>query len=454
MKNLGLDLAREAREQDGTEHVFGSGSPKCIFHISVDERGKYLPIGELQKGIDDFQDCVSRRVNNIWETKLNFALRNNLIKPENHEWLERVGYVVLKDGVPYVELSDRWLAILSDTTRSGNSMKAPTHASHKYGVIPKSMLPSNSGMTWEQYHNKGDLTDEMYEIGKEFISRFELMYDKVPTENLEEALKTDMVGIGVYAWPRPKKGEYPRVSYDFTHDVMAYGLPRTYVFDNYLDDDKKDDWIKKLAPDYRVYEHGYRQYIRREMLPGQKKSIFMAIVKLFSLGQVIYAWKVIRAYLGLNEEKVDNTEVPDGDPEEVNITKREKLLEVAMNSLGKDLRTGVAPKNLACVEHLVQVIKKVVYIPEMYHTSDLGKYIKHSSLWKGTLELKPGNLILSITGTGNGSIRGHAGIILDDGKIASNDSITGKWDDYHTIDSWRRRYSTKGGMKILVFELK
>jgi hypothetical protein len=109
--------------------------------------------------------------------------------------------------------------------------------------------------------------------------------------------------------------------------------------------------------------------------------------------------------------------------------------------------------DVACVHSLGNVIRTVTTFPAIYGTYAALDYFKKSPDWKGTLNLEPGNVIINATGTGNGSIRGHCGIILENGRIASNNSATGLWTDFYTLDSWKARYRIKGGMKTYVFEL-
>jgi len=263
--NYGLDLKREEEELCGDEHQFGASSPKCIASISMDSRQMYFPEGEVQRGKEDFMDCVTRGGINIFETKFTYLYFNKLSE-ENKEWLRVNGYFV--DGK--ILFSDRFNAILSNTTRQGNSMKAPAHSFHRDGLIPKSMLPASSDMMWAEYHDPSKITQEMKDLGQEFLRRFPIGYDQVRLKNLEEVLTKNMVSVGGHAWSAPKNGEYPRTERPYNHVFVAYKLPLIFIFDNYIDS-VDGDFIKKLAKDYRLYKYGYRFYIPRENIVGKKK---------------------------------------------------------------------------------------------------------------------------------------------------------------------------------------
>ena len=189
--NTGLDLAREALEQDGTEWKFGAVSQPGLATMAEVEREEYLPTGELQKGVEDFQDCVTRGFLNSLETQFNWLYRNDKLKPDNKKWLEDKGYA---DGTE-VTFSDRYIAVLSGTTRQGNSMKAPLESVRKQGLIPKKLLPKTADMTWDMYHDPSKITEELKALGQEFLRRFTINYEQVHRILMSESLKDDIVVV-------------------------------------------------------------------------------------------------------------------------------------------------------------------------------------------------------------------------------------------------------------------
>jgi len=61
----------------------------------------------------------------------------------------------------------------------------------------------------------------------------------------------------------------------------------------------------------------------------------------------------------------------------------------------------------------------------------------------------PGDIIISPTGYGSGSIKhGHVGIVDFDGKIMSNNSSTGLWGDKWSVNSWNKYYNGEGGFPV------
>lgn len=270
--NTGIDLAREERAQDGTEWRFGATSTDCLFDVPPNERREYLPIGEAQNTTFEKQDCVTRGYLNILETKFNYAYRNDVMKPENKKWLKHNEYVIEKDGKEYVEFSDHFIAILSNTKPSGNSLKEPAHAIHKYGLVPKSMMID--GDSWESHYDSKNITPSLLKLGQDFLKRFNIYYEKIPTTDLQEVLKLDLPNVAGHAWNGVENGVYVPTDAPPNHVFMLF-YPGLYAFDNYpatFTDENR--WIKKLSPHFNFYSHGYRIFVTIEKVGDRKKQNF------------------------------------------------------------------------------------------------------------------------------------------------------------------------------------
>jgi hypothetical protein len=257
--NYGLDLKREQQHSSPDDWIFGGFSTPCIASIPETERFKYLPSGEVQRGLEDMMDCATRGPINILKTKFNWLYRNNKITPENKAWLEKNGYV--RNG--NVEFSNAFIAILSGTTREGNSLKAPLQAIENNGLVPNSRLPLLSTMTFDEYHNPLRITSVLQFLGQEFKKRFPINYEKVYEIHYNELYEGDMIVEAGYAWSIPVNGEYPNIGADPNHVWMGICRPLHTIFDNYIDS-VDGDFIKKLAPDYDMLDYGYRVFISAE----------------------------------------------------------------------------------------------------------------------------------------------------------------------------------------------
>lgn len=256
-KNYGFNYDLEIEHQQETDWVFGGASVPCRALIPQPKRSQYLPQGEIQYGAEDFEDCATRGPINILETKFNYLLGEHLLTDAEVKWLLDNKY--LKNGK--VTFSKRWIAMMSGTTRNGNSLKAPVDAIHRYGLIPEAMLPQTDNMTWAEYNDTTKITGAMTALGLQFLKYFPINYERVFTADFPDIIQNDEIAVAGYAWAFPVDGIYQaQPGKPFNHCFMYYLLPTYTIFDNYVDS-ADGDYIKRLAPDYVLMEYGYRVYI-------------------------------------------------------------------------------------------------------------------------------------------------------------------------------------------------
>jgi len=131
-----------------------------------------------------------------------------------------------------------------------------------------------------------------------------------------------------------------------------------------------------------------------------------------------------------------------------------KLNTVAISFLGVDASPNdYAPDELGCAETINNIVFDAF---GDYAGGDLSTY----RMWKSIINNKkflrvykplPGDIVLSPTGMGNGSIVGHVGIKTYGDNILANDSRTGKFANTYTVEEWYARYSAKGGLPVMFF---
>lgn len=141
---------------------------------------------------------------------------------------------------------------------------------------------------------------------------------------------------------------------------------------------------------------------------------------------------------------------------------RTKLYNAAISFLGTDASPAdTAPDEYGCADSLSKVIQKAfpeMRFPNLLNTRDIEMYFLTSLSFEETKEPMYGDIIISVTGSGNGRIpSGHCGVV---GKylgpsgtlwVMSNDSRTGHWEANYTIDGWNRYFRDKGGMQTHFF---
>lgn len=268
--NFNEQLERDA--QRGDEWMFGAVA-RDIAAVPYSERVRCLPNGVYQYNlVTDTYGCASRAPLNILETKLNYLSENGM-HPAIKKWLDDNGYRV--DGK--FALSDNFIEILSNTTRNGNSLKAPVDAIRKYGVIPARFLPLEPNMSWDEYMNKNRITEEMYNLGIEFLNRLPMAYEKVEGDTaFLEACQVDMLSVAVTGWTQPVNGVYPRTGGAFVHAVARLDN-EIQAFDNY------DPFLKLLAKDFSFFGWAYSLSIV-DQIPYQplgKQTVSTSVIDAF-----------------------------------------------------------------------------------------------------------------------------------------------------------------------------
>ena len=135
---------------------------------------------------------------------------------------------------------------------------------------------------------------------------------------------------------------------------------------------------------------------------------------------------------------------------------KSKLYTIAKRLVGKHLTLDASvPKETGCAQAMSYILKETGYNISKGGIS--GTYTLYEWLVKNfhkTDKLEPGCILISVTGTGNGKVRGHVGVVLDDGIIASNNSSTGLLDTHWKYENWIAYYQQVGKLKTVIFKEK
>jgi hypothetical protein len=132
-----------------------------------------------------------------------------------------------------------------------------------------------------------------------------------------------------------------------------------------------------------------------------------------------------------------------------------EILNAAKAKMGVDASPlDRAPDELGCAESVSTILSGILDFPIVTGTWTLWRELESNKAFSKVIVPAPGCVIISPTGTGKGSIKnGHAGIVGENGIVYSNNSASGKWDDYLTLDSWKDYYVKKGGYPVYYYQL-
>ena len=129
--------------------------------------------------------------------------------------------------------------------------------------------------------------------------------------------------------------------------------------------------------------------------------------------------------------------------------KRLVLYEMARACIGKDM--ALIQNELGCAEAVNGVFEKAFGTPVGGGASTYQMYgvLRKDKRFQRVFSPLAGDIIISPTGYGNGSIKnGHVGIMDEKENIMSNNSLDGLWKVTHTLSSWQEKYGAWGGFPI------
>ena len=138
-----------------------------------------------------------------------------------------------------------------------------------------------------------------------------------------------------------------------------------------------------------------------------------------------------------------------------NKSRRVSLYEHARLSLGRDASPlDIVNDDLGCAESVSNLISKVVNFPIITGTWTLNDRLSNDPRFFTAYEDSgPGTIIICATATGNGTIRGHVGILADNKNIMAASSYDGLWKQHYTIDTWKERWEKKGGFTTHYYKI-
>lgn len=168
---------------------------------------------------------------------------------------------------------------------------------------------------------------------------------------------------------------------------------------------------------------------------------------MFNVTLLVKLLKRLVFYLVLYSEELKDKEL---DP-----TRGRMLYLAAKSYIGKDASPlDVASDELGCAESVSNIIRAVVSFRIITGTWTLWDTIRNDTRFM-SVNLSPtaGDIVISPTSTGNGTIRGHVGIVGEGGTIISASSDSGKMEQNYTLESWEKRYHDYGGMPVYYYRL-
>lgn len=268
MKNYGY-IFEPTKPED---HIFGGFKSAPYETLVPDGNWKpFLPQGEYQsRGGVETNACVTFSILNGLE-----ALRKRLFGDDENK-------------------SDRFTAIVSDTTPQGNSPTKVGDAVRNKGVIDEMFLPFNNGMSYETFFSPRPMTSNYLNKGEEWVNDFEFSYEyivnggEVRRQDLIAALMVSPVPISVYAWVFDNEKQLYTKSKGQQDNhfclLVNYEEGKFWeVFDSY------DGFIKKLSWDYD-FTTALRISLGKKLTPAQISIFSQILTILTKILKLDFSW--------------------------------------------------------------------------------------------------------------------------------------------------------------------
>lgn len=202
-------------------------TPKII--VPSGDWRPFLPAGEPQKKSFETNSCVS------------FATLNAIEAIEKRLYDESKNY------------SDRYLAVASKTSESGNTLSQVFETLRKVsGAIPEEKLPFN-GQSWEEYMDPTKVNKKHWDEGRKWLKKYSFQHQWVnPTpHDLMVGLQRSPLVISVVAWIKDGEKYVKPSGYNDNHATLLVGCKEKeywLIYDSYPDtvNDFGNDYLKKL----------------------------------------------------------------------------------------------------------------------------------------------------------------------------------------------------------------
>lgn len=181
-----------------------AGANSAVDHKVLLESGNWKELSipnEIQivdYGKDNQYDtsmCVSfNGTTDALEYTLMQMMRLNLIPAESVKWLQDKGY--FENGT--INFNERFTAIKGETTVDGAYQYKVANGVKNYGLIPQKNFPFANN--FKDNIDPKFVTEEMNNLGKEFLTHFAINYEWLNDEDTKEYLKYGPIScIGQYA---------------------------------------------------------------------------------------------------------------------------------------------------------------------------------------------------------------------------------------------------------------
>lgn len=203
------------------------GSTAVVYEDRVSNWEDYLPTKEKQYNYSfDTMSCTTFSALNVIEMQMRWLVEQKKLTEKQLELLE--DYF---DTDGNFNCSDRFTAIMSSTSREGNTFRNVWESIRKDGLLPEKDLPFGDSKTWDEYHNWTAITPKMREKARKILKVLKFQYEWV---FYDEELR-----LSEYQYKEARKAVkqaplHISIPVPGTHALTLYKVSNSnYMFDQY-----------------------------------------------------------------------------------------------------------------------------------------------------------------------------------------------------------------------------
>lgn len=178
----------------------------------------------------DTLSCTTFSAITTLETQMNYLYGNNLLSKNAVIFLQKNGYIENFK----IRFSRRFTAIMSRTTKEGNTFPAVWDCIRHNGLTPDNMLPFG-GATFEEYHDIKNITAQHVLLAEQFLSYFKINYEWLIINTGDGMIDTpaEKVTVSQAKQQAPLQMAIPNPSHHATtlmSDVNIFDTYPPYIF--------------------------------------------------------------------------------------------------------------------------------------------------------------------------------------------------------------------------------
>ena len=253
-----------------TDYVAGKASGiEFEDRVSDTNHTPYLPDEERQhiNGVETMS-CVTFSALNDCEIGGNYLLAHNRFSDEARTFFLNHGYIV--NGK--FNFSDKFIAILSGTTKDGNYLTKVLDTIRTVGLIPESMLPAGNPKTFEEYHNPAQITQAMLDLGKESLKYLLVQYEWVYIPEMAKGETIDQLHSRIYTQMRQAPFQLAKNGHA-TALYMAVYKNKWGQFETYNPFRRELPWTTPLPYIMKIVVSPRSEYTEQEIADAKRLTL-------------------------------------------------------------------------------------------------------------------------------------------------------------------------------------